>query len=177
MRQHRILRKNLYSENADRGIRYSQRRQEELRSLLRKLSDYTHQDMIVHNQFQPVESKSGVEFLVVKARGKFELPSKVWPAEKFRRNVRPSVNIRSSRQRCKFFRLHPLSPKNYAYALRPFLPAFLTNYYSQDRRDTPRGVPPVLLDSLSRQAPAAPDSTSHPSTGKISPQTPFEPEE
>jgi hypothetical protein len=40
--------------------------------------------MMAHDPFGPDESKTGVEFLTVKAKGKVEIPNVVWSAEKFR---------------------------------------------------------------------------------------------
>jgi hypothetical protein len=150
---------------------------EKFLSSLKGLGNFAQlRNIIAHNRFQPDDSEKGVEFLIVKASGTFASLREVWLFERFRSEHEKIAQHQSLLEEVvNFFTLQPLAPTNYAHALRrPFLPAFLNNFYPGSMQ---RGVPPVLLDSLSRQAPAAPDSTPHPSNGKISPQTPFEFEE
>ena len=62
------------------------------------------------------------------------------PAEKFQSECETIGQYQSLLDNvASLFRLHPLSPKNYARALGPFLPTFLNNFYPRNLRDTPRG--------------------------------------
>src|SRR5262249_40754138 len=57
----------------------------DIRKKLRTLADYSaNRNMMAHEPFGPDESKTGVQFLTVKAKGKVDIPDVIWSLEKFR---------------------------------------------------------------------------------------------
>jgi hypothetical protein len=130
--------------------------------------------MIAHNPFQPDESKKGVQFLAVKARGKFEYPKEVWLDENFRREGAQIDHYRSLLESLETrFRAHPLSQQNSTAAMyRPF---FGVDYDEPFYMPIPRPMSPALWNYLNRQAQAPPDSD--PSTSETDSQTPETPHE
>jgi hypothetical protein len=74
-----------------------------LQATLQGLAEYAKiRNMIAHHPFQPDESKTGVEFLVVKARGKFGLPKEVWLYERFQSEGETrSSSVVAPARRCK----------------------------------------------------------------------------
>ena len=61
---------------------------DQIRKSLRELGDCGGvRNMIAHDVFRPDEAKTGVEFLIVKAKGKFDQPTVIWNADRFRREV------------------------------------------------------------------------------------------
>jgi hypothetical protein len=136
-----------------------------LQATLRELAEYAKlRNMIAHNPFQPDESKKGVEFLAVKARGKYELPKEVWLDEQFRNEGATIDQYRSLLDGLGTrFRARPLTRKNSTAAMHPFFPPRRTQ------------TSPALWDYLARQA-EAPLSTDPPSPEKNA-QTPDKPQE
>ena len=129
--------------------------------------------MMAHEPFRADETETGVEFLTVKAKGKFDLPTVVWSAEKFQTEGATVDRYRDFLNALVVaFEAQPIPPRNYATALRRFL---------GDRKDMfePSELPPspTPLDHLSPQSLIDPDLSPHPSSGEISAQTPPEPEE
>jgi hypothetical protein len=148
----------------------------EFQKTLSKLAEYAQiRNMIAHNQFQPDESKKGVEFLVIKARGKFELPKEVWLDERFRREGDTISQFRTLLDRiAMLFFARPLPPQNYAHALRPFLYMDTPGWH----RPMQEGMAPVLRNHLlSRQAQDPPRSSPCPTNDKTTAQTPPKSEE
>lgn len=139
-----------------------------LQSSLRSLAEYAKvRNMIAHHPFQPDELKKGVEFLVVKARGKFELPKEVWLGERFRTEGEQVSQYRTLLDRIvKLFAAHPLPPQNYTAVLHRFLPEHGEGYFVPMRQM----MSPALLDHLSRQAPPGPGS--NPASGETGVRTP-----
>ena len=61
---------------------FSKEEKIELMKSLRELADYSGtRNMIAHDAFRP--NDEGVEFLTVKAKGKFDLPKIVWNDDRF----------------------------------------------------------------------------------------------
>lgn len=55
------------------------------RNKLRQIAEYSaNRNMLAHDMFQPDELGEGVEFLTVKAKGKYALPNVVWKPSQFK---------------------------------------------------------------------------------------------
>jgi hypothetical protein len=74
--------------------------------------------MMAHDPFGPDESKTGVKFITVKAKGKVVIPDVVWSVEKFK------TESESVYDYCDFFdgltarfKARPLAPQNWVAAL------------------------------------------------------------
>ncbi len=144
---------------------------EQFRKDLREIADYAGtRNMMAHDPFHADASGKGVEFLMVKAKGKFDLPNVVWSAEKFQTEGRLIDQYKKFLEglATAFSR----QPMNYADALRRFLEQ------GQDKSwPMQRTMSLVLQDYLSRQVPTPPDSNPHPSNDGTTAQTPPKPEE
>jgi hypothetical protein len=142
---------------------------EQWRKDMRQLADYSgFRNMMAHDHFRPDDSGKGVEFLIVKAKGEFDLPTTIWSPEKFQsgRAFLDKYWVFFD-ELARTFEAHP-SPPNYARIFRRFLDEPIQGYYGPAMQRT---MSPVLQDYLSRQAQASPDSTPDPSSGGTSAQT------
>lgn len=155
---------------------FGQQDKEQMRKDLRSLADYSGtRNMMAHDPFQPDELKKGVEFLTVKAKGKYEQPDVVWSAEKFQEELKRVDQYRTFLEElARAFRAQPIPPTNYAAALRRFLPEYGPVYVLPPMQHM---TSPALEDHLSRQAQAVPDLSLDPATGEIKAQTPPKPQE
>jgi hypothetical protein len=101
---------------------FSENEKNEMRKRLRILADYSGvRNMMAHDPFGPDQSKTGVEFLTVKAKGKFAIPNVVWSLEKFQ-NEEILVDERQFFENLTIrFKAHPLEIQNYSAVLLPFL--------------------------------------------------------
>ena len=142
---------------------------ERLRKDLREIADYSPtRNMMAHDPFQPDSSQKGVEFLTVKAKGKFDLPTTVWEPEKFQAECERVNKYREFLDGvAKLFAAQPLPPTNYAAALQRFVGGF----------SLPMMLPmtPGRPNHPFRLTPT--DPGSNPTTGETSAQIPPEPEE
>jgi hypothetical protein len=149
-----------------------------LQTTLRELAEYAKlRNMVAHNPFQPDESKKGVEFLVVKARGKYEVPKEVWPDDRFRNEGATIGQYRSLLDGLEArFQVQPLSQLAHADALRPFLyPDTFQPQYADIPRPMRHTMSPALLDYLSRQPQALPDNDqANQEKGVQTPESPHE---
>jgi hypothetical protein len=96
----------------------------QIQKRLRDLADYSPaRNMMAHDAFYPDESKEGVEFLVVKAKGgKFDTPAVVWNADRFQsEGAKVDQYRRFLDEVADSFLAQPLPPQNYSAALRRFL--------------------------------------------------------
>jgi hypothetical protein len=152
----------------------AQASKEQWRKDLRELADYSAvRNMMAHDPFRSDESGKGVEFLTVKAKGKFYLPEIVWDTEKFKNECGQVARYRKFLDELVIlFEAQPTPPQNYARALFRFLPEYGEGYMLPMRHM----MSPALQDHLSRQAQAVPDLSLDPATGEIKPQTPPKPE-
>ena len=98
---------------------FSQDEIKQIRKKLRTLDDHSAiRNMIAHDPFGPDESKTGLRFLTVKAKGKVEIPDVVWSVEKFRTESELVYDC------CDFLdgltarlKARPLVPENWVAAL------------------------------------------------------------
>jgi hypothetical protein len=159
----------------DVGPYFGEQNKEQMRKDLRSLADYSSiRNMMAHDPFRPDESQKGVEFLTVKAKGRFGLPDIIWGVEKFQTELKQIDQYRAFLEElATAFKAQPIPPTNYASALLRFLP----EYGQGDFLPMQHMMSPALQDHLSRQAQAVPDLSLDPSTGEIKPQTPPKPEE
>jgi hypothetical protein len=104
---------------------FSYEERSEIRKKLRTLADYSaNRNMMAHDPFGPAESKTGVKFLTVKAKGKVDIPDVVWSVEKFRtesefvHDYSDFFDGLTAR-----FKARPLAPPDYVSALMPFVMA------------------------------------------------------
>jgi hypothetical protein len=115
------------------------------KSELRKLGEFSvKRNMVAHDPFGPDKSKTGVEFLTVKAKGTFDTPNIVWSPQQFDEEIRvigEYAKIMDDLQ--KRFKEKPLTEKSYVEALLPFIQ---TDWPAPMRRT----MSPALLDSLSQ---------------------------
>jgi hypothetical protein len=82
-----------------------------------------HRNMMVHNPFGPDGAQKGVEFLRVKAKGKFELPNEVWDEARFDAGVTDVHHYQALLiEIATRFHDQPLPPQSYSAALQRFLP-------------------------------------------------------
>ena len=96
-------------------------------------------NIMVHNPFGPDSSQKGVEFLRVKARGKFETPNEVWDEAHFNGEV---ASIESHQaflvDLASLFRAQPLPSQSYSAALQRFMP------YEAGWVGRPMGIPEIM---------------------------------
>jgi hypothetical protein len=139
----------------------------ELRRTFRDLADYSGtRNMMAHDAFHPDDSKTGVEFLTVRAKGKFALPNVVWSVDQFQTEGDKVDQYRDFLDGLEArFRAKPLPQQSYSAALLPFLhPTW-----------PPKGHtwPPTFLDSLSLPPQEPPDSDQ--ANDETNPQIPEKP--
>ena len=99
---------------------FSKEEKSELMKTLRGLADDSgNRNMIAHDAFRPDDEGVGVEFLTVKAKGKFDLPKIVWNVDRFQtegaligqyRSLLDGLGAR--------FQAHPLPQRAYVDALQ-----------------------------------------------------------
>jgi hypothetical protein len=66
----------------------------QLKKSLRDIAEYSViRNMLAHDSFRPDSAGAGVEFLTVKAKGKFELPNVIWSADRFQQEGKTVVSI------------------------------------------------------------------------------------
>ena len=130
------------------------------KSKLQKLSeDLAKRNMIAHAPFRADATKTGVEFLTVKARGKFETPNIVWSPEQFAKEIDGLEGYTNAIDALQMrFKEKPLNEKSYADALVPFI-------QPQWPELMRRTMSPALLDAISQ-----PDQ-SFLGSGQAAPQT------
>jgi hypothetical protein len=114
----------------------------ELNKSLRELADYSaSRNMIAHDPFRPNSAATGVEFLTVKAKGRFELPSVVWNADRFQQEGATVDQYRALLDGLRDrFRIRPLGPESFVQDHMPWTIPMQ------------RTVSPVLMHYLFHQA-------------------------
>ena len=115
------------------------------KSKLRKVANHSSKrNMVAHAPFGPDATKTGVQFLTVKATGTFETPNIVWSPRQFAQEITLlggyTKVIDDIRRR---FEEQPLPETSYAKALLPFLQ---TDWPVPMRRT----MSPALLDAISQ---------------------------
>jgi hypothetical protein len=95
----------------------------ELNKSLRELADYSaSRNMIAHDPFRPNSAATGVEFLTVKAKGRFELPSVVWNADRFQQEGATVDQYRALLDGLRDrFRIRPLGPESFVQDHMPWM--------------------------------------------------------
>jgi hypothetical protein len=118
----------------------------EFRKALRQLAEYSHaRNMVAHDPFRLDASKEGVEFLTVKAKGKFDLPNEIWNVDRFQSECTTIDQYHALLDGLAArFQAQPLPSDALIYAGMP-LPMR-------------QPISPALWDSLSRQPQALPDN-------------------
>jgi hypothetical protein len=136
----------------------------ELNKSLRELADYSaSRNMIAHDPFRPNSAATGVEFLTVKAKGRFELPSVVWNADRFQQEGATVDQYRALLDGLRDrFRIRPLGPESFVQDHMPWMIPMQ------------RTMSPVLMHYLFHQA--QDDPGSDPAMQGTNAQTPEEPE-
>jgi hypothetical protein len=147
-----------------------------LQKAMRELAEYAKlRNMIAHHPFQPDESKKGVQFFAVRARGKLEQPEEIWLPTRFQYEAKQMEKYRSILDRIKSsFDAQPLPPPDYARALRPYLDMNMGSDFWRSRRPTWSTMSPAAANLLFHQAQDLPDSG--PASQETLSQTPDEPE-
>jgi hypothetical protein len=114
---------NIISSLIDVAPNFTKDEKATLRKNFRDLAEYSaNRNMVAHDAFGPDASKTGVEFLTVKAKGKFALPNVVWSADQFRTERATIDQYRTLLESLvKRFRSRPLGQQNYSAALQSFL--------------------------------------------------------
>jgi len=105
---------------------FSKEEKAELMKTLSGLADDSgNRNMIAHDAFRPDDEGVGVEFLTVKAKGKFDLPKIVWNVDRFRNEGALIGQYRSLLDGLEArFQAQPLPQRAYADALQ-FADTFL----------------------------------------------------
>jgi hypothetical protein len=127
---------------------------------IKELGEYAKvRNMVAHHPFEPDEATKGVKFLVVKARGKYDLPEEKWSPDQFGKERDAIDEYRSVLEQIKsVFDAQPLPPPEYERALRPYLDP----YMGSDAWPMRRTMSPTLLLYLQSQAQDTPHATEKP---------------
>jgi len=159
---------------------FEDQKKEEIRKRLRSLRDYSAtRNMVAHNPFTSDGSKIGVEFLTVKAKGKFDMPTIVWSVDQFQTEGATVDQYRAYLDEiAASFRIQPLPRQNYTAALPQYRLETDAGHYgfeygSSRLLPSQPAMPLVLRDHLSRQA--QDDPHSDPATPETPSQTPDKP--
>jgi hypothetical protein len=136
-----------------------------LKKSLHDIAEYSvNRNMLAHDSFRPESAGAGVEFLTVKAKGKFELPNVVWSADRFQQEGKTVDQYRSLLDGLRArFQTRPLGPESFALGRPPWMSTMQS-----------QGIPLALLHSLYHQP--ATDIDSGPANQEKGAQTPEEPE-
>jgi hypothetical protein len=120
--------------------------------------------MIAHAPFGPDSTKIGVEFSMVKARGRFETKNTIWMAEQFAEEISViSGYTKIIDELQKQFKAKPLTQESYAAAAVPFI-------QTQWPEPMPRTMSPALTNFA--QPPSLPLLDSAQTTQQSSSPTP-----
>jgi hypothetical protein len=145
---------------------FSKEEKAELMKTLRGLADDSgNRNMIAHDAFRPDDEGVGVEFLTVKAKGKFDLPKIVWNADRFQTEGALIGQYRSLLDGLEArFQAQPLPQRAYVDAFVADTPLPMRHIMS-----------PALLGYLSLQPQVHPDNDQ--ANQEKSAQTPESPQE
>jgi len=149
-----------------------------VQSRLRKLSRLAgKRNMIAHDPFHPDETKTGVEFLTVKAKGEFSTPNVVWSPHRFEQEGKLLDGFRRFLREIELCFAKQPPRLNYASALLRFLePPTDTWWWAS-------GQTPMPMRNTASSSPSNPPSQpnqahpdSDPASHKTSVQKPDNPE-
>jgi hypothetical protein len=131
---------------------FSNEAKAEFKKALRELAEYSGtRNMIAHDGFRP--NDEGVEFLTVKAKGKFDLPKIIWNADRFQSEGAIVAQYRSLLDGLQaHFQAQPLAQRAYAGALLDAL------QYADTPLPMRHTMSPALLYYLSHQPQDPPDN-------------------